>query len=153
VFSAPTQAVTQVTFSAPGSYLLEVIADDTQLRSTLPLGITVSPENQAPVVSICCNQSIVLPNATVTLQGTVRDDGLPFGQPVTQQWSLVSPPSGSVVFSAPTSTTTQATFSVAGTYDVRLTASDTQLTGSADVIITVLPAPQNLPPVVSAGPN
>src|SRR5262249_40242652 len=154
VFSAPTQATTKVTFSAAGSYELQLRADDTQLQSTQSVVVQVNPQNQAPVVNAGPNQSIALPTATVTLQGTVHDDGLPAGATVTQQWSVVSaPPSGTVVFSAPTSTTTQATFNVAGTYDLRLTASDTQLTSSSDLIITVLSAPQNLPPVVSAGLN
>lgn len=152
VFSAPNQAVTQVTFSAPGSYQLQLTADDTQLHSTANAFVQVNPQNQAPVVSAGPNQTIALPTTTVTLQGTVRDDGLPSGATVTQQWSGVSGPAA-VAFSAPTSTTTQATLTVAGTYDLRLTASDTQLSSSSDVIITVLSAPQNLPPVVSAGLN
>ncbi|HEY6248722.1 MAG TPA: RHS repeat-associated core domain-containing protein [Candidatus Angelobacter sp.] len=152
VFSAPNQATTKVTFSTAGFYVLQVMGDDTQLHSTSQIGITVRPQNQAPVVNAGPNQSIALPTNTVTLNGTVRDDGLPAGAPVTQQWSEVSGPAP-VSFSSPTSTTTQATFSTAGTYDLRLTASDTQLTGSSDVIITVLSAPQNLPPVVSAGLN
>src|SRR5262249_59964984 len=152
VFSAPNQPATQVTFSAPGSYVVEMVADDTQLRSTFQLNLSVQPQNQAPVVSAGPNQSIALPANTVSLVGSVSDDGLPSGSSLTQQWSEVSGPAA-VDFSTPTSTTTQATFPVAGTYDLRLTASDTQLTGSADAIITVLPAPQNLPPVVSAGLN
>jgi RHS repeat-associated protein len=152
VFSAPTQAVTQVTFSTAGAYQLQLHADDTQLQTTQNVFVQVNPQNQAPVVNAGPNQSIALPTNTVTLQGTVRDDGLPSGATVTQQWSEVSGPAPAT-FSAPTSTTTQATFTTAGTYDLRLTASDTQLTGSADAIITVLPGPQNLPPVVSAGLN
>jgi RHS repeat-associated protein len=152
VFSAPNQAVTQVTFSKAGGYQLQLRADDTQLQTVHSVFIQVNPQNQAPVVSAGPNQSIALPTNTVTLQGTVTDDGLPAGATVTQQWSEVSGPAP-VTFSAPTSTTTQATFTTAGTYDLRLTASDTQLTGSADVTITVAPGPQNLPPTVSAGLN
>jgi RHS repeat-associated protein len=151
-FSTPNQATTQVTFTAPGTYSFTVTADDSQLQTQAFAEVQVLPGNQAPVVSAGPNLSTTLPNATVTLQGTVTDDGLPAGAPVTQQWSQVSGP-GVVTFSTPTQPVTQATFPAAGTYVLQLTASDTQLTGSATATVTVFPAPQNLPPVVSAGPS
>ena len=50
------------------------------------------------------------------------------------------------------SSATTATFSVAGTYTLRLTASDSALSTSDDIVITVNPAPPvNQPPVVNAG--
>src|SRR5262249_10604236 len=56
--------------------------------------------------------------------------------------------------SLPLTTNTAASFPVAGTYDIRLTASDGTLTSSGDATITVSPpVPTNQPPVVSAGPN
>src|SRR6185312_13415613 len=152
VFSAPDQAITQVTFSVAGGYSLQLSGDDGQLGTNQTIFISVQPQNQAPVVSSGPNQTIALPTNTVTLTGTVTDDGRPSGATVTQQWSEVSGPAA-VTFSTPTLKTTQATFTTAGTYDLRLTASDTQLTGSSDVTITVLSAPQNLPPTVSAGLN
>ena len=52
----------------------------------------------------------------------------------------------------PRSPATTATFSQAGTYVLRLTASDSLLSTSDDVTITVNPAPPvNQPPVVNAG--
>jgi RHS repeat-associated protein len=152
VFSAPNQPVTQATFSTSGSYTLQLRADDTQLQTTANVTVQVNPANKAPVVSAGPNQTIALPTNTVTLTGTVTDDGLPSGATVTQQWSQVSGPAA-VTFSAPTQKTTNATFSIDGTYVLQLTASDTQLSSSSSVTITVLPTPQNLPPVVSAGLN
>ncbi len=100
-----------------------------------------SPQNLAPVVNAGPDQTITLPNAA-NLVGSVSDDGLPQGAGLTQQWSVVSaPPSGSVSFGSPTFPTTTASFSTAGTYTLRLTASDTQLTGSDDVTVVASSAP------------
>jgi RHS repeat-associated protein len=150
--ATPTQPVTQVTFTTSGSYTFQLRADDTQLQTVASVSVQVNPANKAPVVSAGPNQTIALPTTTVTLTGTVTDDGLPSGAAVTQQWSQVSGPA-TVTFSAPTQKTTNATFTIDGTYVLRLTATDTQLSSSSDVTITVLATPQNLPPVVSAGLN
>ena len=75
--------------------------------------------------------------STTTLTGTATDDGNPRppGQ-LTLTWSLVSGPAA-VTFSAPHALTTNATFSVAGTYTIRLSASDGEATSSDDVIVIV----------------
>ena len=113
VFSAPNQAVTQVTFSASGSYTFQLRADDTQLQTIGSVSVQVNPANKAPVVSAGPNQTIALPTTTVALTGTVTDDGLPNGAAVTQLWSQVSGPA-TVTFSAPTQKTTNATFTING---------------------------------------
>ena len=73
-----------------------------------------------------------------SVSATVVDDGLPSGAAVTTVWSQVSGP-GSAVFATAASTTSGVTFPVAGTYVLRLTASDTSLTASADLTVTVAP--------------
>jgi len=88
--------------------------------------------NQPPRVTAGPSQTITLP-ATANLTGTVTDDGKPSAT-LTQTWSKVSGP-GTVTFSAPNGLSTTATFSSAGTYVVRLTASDSLLSGSADVAV------------------
>jgi len=99
--------------------------------------------------------------AVAGLSGTVTDDGLPVGASLTTIWNLVSGP-GPVTFSTPTatfpdvagqvnSTSTEATFTVPGTYVLSLTAPDSQLTGSANVSITVNPPPGSS--LVSVSPN
>ncbi len=109
--------------------------------------------NQAPVVSAGTAQTITLP-AAVSLNGAASDDGLP-NPPgaMTLAWSKVSGP-GTVSFANPSAVATAASFSGAGVYVLRLTASDSVLSASADVTITVNAAGAgNLPPTVSAGPN
>jgi hypothetical protein len=97
------------------------------------------PSNQAPVVSAGSDQTITLP-ASANLDGTVTDDGLP-NPPgvVTTTWSLVSGPGG-VTFGNASLVDTTASFSVDGVYTLRLTADDSALSNSDDVVITVNPA-------------
>ena len=61
-------------------------------------------------------------------------------------WSKVSGP-GNVTFSNPSNPLTTATFSQSGFYRLRLFASDSFLSGSSDLFVTV-----DAPPVVNAGP-
>ena len=58
---------------------------------------------------------------------------------------------GPASFADPASAATMATLSVAGTYVLRLSATDGSLSSSDDV--TVLLETENEPPVVSAGPD
>jgi hypothetical protein len=98
-------------------------------------------------------QTITLPNAAV-LNGTVTDDGLPVSPGmVTTTWSKVSGV-GNVTFGNPNAVDTTASFSLPGTYVLRLTADDGALNNSAEVTITVNPAPPiNQAPSVNAGSN
>jgi serine protease len=92
--------------------------------------------NTAPVVSAGPDQTITLPSSA-SLDGTVSDDGLPNPPAtVTTTWSKVSGP-GTVTFGNPSAVDTTASFSVAGVYTLRLTANDSALSTSDDVVITV----------------
>ncbi|HZS44651.1 MAG TPA: DUF6531 domain-containing protein, partial [Blastocatellia bacterium] len=149
VFANPNQASTTASFTVPGHYVLQLYASDTDLFSSSTVNITVTPPNQPPVVSAGTNQTITLPTNSVTLTGTASDDGLPVGSTLTTTWSQISGPS-SVVFGTPNSLTTTASFNnTPGTYVLRLTASDGELSSTSDVTITV--TAQNQPPVVNAG--
>jgi len=145
---------TSASFSVEGSYTLRLTADDGELTSTSDIIVTVNPEpvvNQAPTVSAGSNQTITLPS-DATLLGTASDDDLPSSS-LTTTWSVVSGP-GAVTFGNANALNTSASFSADGTYTLRLTADDSELTSSSDVIITVNPEPPvNQPPTVSAGPN
>ena len=104
--------------------------------------------NQAPTVSAGTNQTISLP-AVANLAGTATDDGLPTNF-LARIWSKVSGP-GTVAFGNSNAAITTASFSTGGSYVLKLTGTDGQLTNSATVTITVNPA--NQPPVVSPGTN
>ncbi len=99
----------------------------------LPLG---GPVNQAPTVSAGANQTVTLP-AVATLAGSASDDNLPAPPAaLTLLWEEVSG-EGSVTFADSAAAQTTATFSEAGTYVLRLTASDGTLSASDEVTVTV----------------
>src|SRR5262249_45568804 len=97
---------------------------------------TGTPVNQAPVVSAGSNQTITFP-AAANLAGTASDDGLP-NPPgsLTTTWSKLSGP-GTVNFANASALNTTATFSSTGTYVLQLSASDSALSSSGTVTITV----------------
>ncbi|MCX6588702.1 MAG: malectin domain-containing carbohydrate-binding protein [Acidobacteria bacterium] len=113
----------------------------------LPVSGTVppppAPTNLAPVVTTGPAQTITLP-ASATVTASATDDGLPNGT-LSYSWSVTSGP-GPVSFTNPASATTGVTFSSAGTYQLRLMASDGQLSSSATTQITVNAAPPPPPP-------
>ena len=151
-FASRTSPKTSASFSAAGTYILRLTANDGALSASDDVTITVKPAvpvNKAPMVNAGADQTITLP-ASAALKGTVTDDGLPAGATVTSKWSKVSGP-GTVTFANASSLTTTATFSVAGTYCLKLTASDTKLSASSDVTITVKAGAINKAPVVNAG--
>ena len=103
-------------------------------------GATMAPAGMVQVNST---------TASVTLNGTVSDDGLPTGGALTSVWTKVSGP-GTTTFTSLNTPITSVSFSVPGTYVLRLTASDSELTSSSDVTVVIS---ANAPPVVSAGPS
>jgi hypothetical protein len=130
---------TTASFSVAGTYVLRLTADDGALTAFDELTMTVNPEpatNQAPVVNAGADQAITLPGSAV-LDGTVTDDGLPDppGAVVTT-WSQVSGP-GVVTFGDASAVDTTASFSVAGTYVLRLTADDGALTAFDELAVVV----------------
>ena len=100
------------------------------------VGVSLPPiGNQPPEVSAGPDQTVTLPTPA-TLAGSVTDDGLPTGSSVTSTWSEISGP-GVATFTDPASASTTVTFSAPGSYTLRLTATDTELQASDDVVVTV----------------
>jgi len=139
-FASSGALATTASFSASGSYVLQLTTSDSLQSATDAVAITVNPAlpNQPPTVSAGADQTVTLPSS-VTLVGTARDDGLPNGQMLTT-WSKVSGP-GTVNFGSAGSLGTTVSFSAAGSYVLQLTATDTTLSSSDAVAITVNPAP------------
>jgi chitodextrinase len=107
-----------------------------------------APANQAPVVNAGPDGTATV-GVAVTLNGSATDDGLPSGSTLTVAWSKVSGP-GTVTFGSPSSAITTAAFSAAGTYVVRLTASDSLLFASDDRTMVVSAPLDTTPPTISA---
>ncbi|MBI3321452.1 MAG: hypothetical protein HYZ91_04200, partial [Candidatus Omnitrophica bacterium] len=126
------------TFSQAGTYPVTFTASDGSLTDMESTTITVTEANVPPVVSAGLDQTITLP-ASALLNGTVKDDSLPKGT-LTTTWAKVSGP-GMVTFAPVTPLSVKAAFSVSGTYVLRLTASDGELSASDDMAVAVAPAP------------
>lgn len=158
-------AVLQEVVNRPGwasGNALVIIADGTGHRTAeafeglaaaaplLVVEYTIGPTNQAPTVNAGADQVITLPS-NAALDGTASDDGLPTPPTLTTTWSKVNGP-GTVTFGNTNAVDTAATFSDAGVYTLRLTASDGALSSSDEIIVTVNPAPPtNQAPTVNAG--
>ncbi|MCB9155906.1 MAG: S8 family serine peptidase [Caldilineaceae bacterium] len=144
---------TSATFTVEGLYTLRLTANDGQLTVSDTILVTVlagAPVNQPPTVNAGADQSITLP-AAANLMGSASDDGLPTPANLVATWSVVSGP-GTVTFGNANALNTTASFTGAGVYTLRLTASDGALATSDDLVITVNPAPPvNQPPTVNAG--
>ncbi len=101
-------------------------------------------------------------STSATLNGSFSDDGLPLGSTLTATWSKVSGPGpvafGNSSFSASNapghmnSASTTVGFTIPGTYVLRLTASDSQLSSNSDLTITVSSA-SAAPTLSSVVPN
>src|SRR5690606_13300686 len=141
---------TTATFSAAGTYVLRLTAEDGELVVSGVETITVHPENQPPVVNAGAEQTTALP-AAARRSSDLTDDGLPNPPSVvTTTWQMVSGP-GTVTFGNANAVNTTATFSTQGTYVLRLTATDGK--ASAFDLVTITVHPENQAPVVDAGAN
>ncbi|HEY9284585.1 MAG TPA: RHS repeat-associated core domain-containing protein [Pyrinomonadaceae bacterium] len=145
-FSNPNITAPHVTFGEAGAYVLQLQAGDAQLASTDTVVVNVTADNQAPTVNAGADQ-IVAFGSSAALSGAAADDGRPAGSTLSVSWTKVSGP-GSVAFESAGQPATTATFSAGGRYVLRLSASDSQLTGSDDLAVTVNQAPN-----VDAGPD
>jgi hypothetical protein len=94
--------------------------------------------NNPPVVNAGPDQSVQFPDA-VSLNGSVTDDGKPTPPDLTSQWTKLSGP-GTVAFGDATSPVTTATFFDPGTYVLRLTGNDSQLSTQDDVTVVSSPS-------------
>jgi RHS repeat-associated protein len=144
----PNAVDTTVTFGAPGTYVLRLTADDQELTASDDVTVVVEPANQAPAVNAGPDQAVS--TASIALDATATDDGLPFGAAVTFTWTQVSGPAAAT-FTSPNAVDTGVTLTAEGTYTFRLTAHDTALAASDDVRVVL--AVENQAPVVSAGPD
>ena len=108
------------------------------LRPKLVIVYHSADGNGTPVVSAGDDITLTLPQNSTPLEGTATDDGLPDPPgKLTISWTTVSGP-GDVAFADASAAATAATFSAAGSYVLRLTASDGERESSDDVSVAVL---------------
>ena len=149
VFSSPTNGATTVTFTNLGTYVLRCTASDGALTDYDQITVVVAT-NAPPVIGFLGASPAVFENTnatTVTLTAWVTDDGLPNppGQ-ITNLWSLASGPAAVTFASATSASTTVTIPATVGAYVLQLLVSDSQLTTTSYVTVTVV---SNLPPVVT----
>ncbi len=101
--------------------------------------------NSPPIANAGNAKNDTLPSAAI-LSGTVTDDGLP--AKTTFAWSLVSG-AGTATITDPKALTTSVNFSAPGTYVFALTATDSALTSSSNLTLTVFAQP----PKIISQPN
>jgi hypothetical protein len=95
--------------------------------------------NTAPVVNAGPDQTVTQPTSSTSLSGTVTDDGQP-NPPgtTTHTWSQVNGPA-TVTFADPNAlATTVSGLTTVGDYTLRLTANDSALSTTDDLIVHVL---------------
>lgn len=107
-----------------------------------------SAGNRPPVVNAGDDMTVNWSEGAM-LTATITDDGLP-APPATVvvTWTMESGP-GTVIFSDANAAATTATFSIPGTYTLRITADDSEFSSSDT--IEVQAEEINLPPTVDAG--
>lgn len=134
-FTVQTDDTLNILFSRikqnPAIKGIEVLRSD---AAVLQPEIPISPVNQAPLVDAGENVTTAL-TKTVSLSGSVVDDGLPDNS-ATVTWTMQSGPAA-VTFGNPDSVTTTASFSEAGEYVLRLSATDTLLLSFDELVINV----------------
>lgn len=103
--------------------------------------------NNPPVVNAGADQTISLPSVA-NLTGSASDDGLPNPpNSISLTWTMVTGP-GTVVFAVPGNAATTATFSLPGSYLLRLSANDGEFTASSLTTVTVNPPLVSVPNAV-----
>jgi hypothetical protein len=133
-FANASAVDTTAGFSTSGSYVLRLTASDGERSTQDEMAVTVLG-NVAPSVSAGPDRTVFL-GQSAALDGTVSDDGLPNGT-LTTTWSKVSGP-GTVSFANASAVDTTASFGAFGSYVLRLTASDGELSAQDDVAVSVL---------------
>lgn len=150
-FENPAVGSTRAALTTIGTYVLRLSASDGEFTVADSVTVTVEPvRNQAPVVIAGPDQTIMIPS-DATLAGVVSDDGQPDPPAaVATSWSVVSGP-GPVTFANVALIDTQAGFTVAGVYLLRLAANDGAVTAADTMMVTVQPPPPATERRIAAG--
>ncbi|MCP4000421.1 MAG: fibronectin type III domain-containing protein, partial [Gammaproteobacteria bacterium] len=124
----------------------ESLNGERQAAPTLYIEYNFGPQvNRAPVVVAGIDQTVSLPAAEGSLNGSVSDDGLPAGI-LTTSWSQLSGP-GTAVFYDTTNVDTSVTFDAVGEYVLQLEADDGEYI-VADTINISVTEPDITPPSI-----
>lgn len=93
------------------------------------LGVAARPNGPPPVLTASLGEEF-------NLFGSAHDEGLPRDKPLQVEWKMLKGP-GTVNFTIPGSARTKAVFSAPGTYELELTASDSEFTETTRLNVVV----------------
>lgn len=138
-----------ITPDLEGDYQLDLVVTDANGNVSATDSVLVSTFNTPPVADAGDDQSIIVINTLVSLDGTQSwDDD---GDTISYQWSIASKPAGSVAtLSDATSGTPSFSADVNGEYRFSLTVSDSWVSSVADITVVSF---ENVAPVADAGMN
>ncbi|HEY0679693.1 MAG TPA: PKD domain-containing protein [Chitinophagaceae bacterium] len=144
---------TSVSNLVAGTYSFRlVVTDNAGATDDDTVTVTVAPApNMPPTANAGGDQSIQLPSASVTLNGSASSDA--DGSITGYAWSKISGPAQYNIANA-SGVSTSVTNLVAGTYEFRLVVTDNNgATDDDTVMVTVstAPPPPNIAPVANAG--
>jgi RHS repeat-associated protein len=154
-FDTPNLTTTFAAFPAPGTYVVQLSANDTQFTTTSratiqafgPVTANLGPNLQTAV------------NTPITINANVLVGGLPptSSMPLQLLWRWTAGPNGAnVTFGSPNTAATTATFDTPGTYQLSLTTSDSTTpqygTQNCCLIVNVAAANTPLPSVSLSAP-
>ncbi|MCP4543443.1 MAG: DUF11 domain-containing protein [Chloroflexi bacterium] len=129
----------------PGTHTLTVVVSDTVITDSERIAITVNEVNQAPVLNAIGNQTVD-EGTVLTFTASAADSDLP-GQ--TLSYSLLDAPGGAVITSSNGAFSWMPTEAQGpGTYTLTVAVSDTVITDSERIAITVYEV--NQAPILNA---
>ncbi|MFM1745377.1 MAG: hypothetical protein RLZZ630_1314, partial [Bacteroidota bacterium] len=134
-----SSAITAINNLVQGTYQYTLaVTDNNGSNSTDTITVQVSPAfNQPPTASAGADQTITLPQSSVTLDGGGSTD--PDGSIASYQWTQLSGP-GTATISSPTSASTAINGLAQGSYVFRLSVTDDGgATATDDVSVSVNP--------------
>jgi gliding motility-associated-like protein len=155
--SALSTAISGLTTAGTYTFALKA-TDDTGLETTDQVSVIVRPEPPKfpPVANAGTDKTITAPTSTISLTGSGTDsDGTIKPNPNGYKWTQNSGPNtAGFTPGSDTNPTINYTGLIPGAYTFTLTVTDNDnLTGSDQVVVTVLPEPPNAAPDANAGPD
>ena len=142
--SDPTAASPTFTPDVHGTYVVRLVATDTDGAASAPFDTRVVPANGTPTAVIAGNPPLAaVQNTDLTLDGS--GSSTPAGDALTWQWAVSAKPAGSTATVTPVGDGATATFhaDTAGTYTVALDVTDPwNDTGHTTTTVTVAGAAQ-----------
>jgi len=146
---------TEFMVDVPGTYVLRLTVNDGELIGFDDVTVTLFAEeleNSAPLVDAGADQTLQFPTTSVQVFAEISDDGKPSPSMLSYEWTQMSGPGTAVILPDMLlggELPTEITVDIAGTYVLRLTASDGELSNFDDVTVTLSSAPVGGGPMLS----